>query len=63
MYDITTRFGRWKHENESSSAGEFLRNTNYSGVSGRLSFTTEGELDRRHSLYRVNHEKAEPIAE
>lgn len=59
FYDVATILSGWLQKNAIAGTGDFLRSIDYSGASGRIKFTSDGNLDRRHVHYRVNEGKLE----
>lgn len=54
FYDMATILEKYAQQHELMHLGEYLHSIDYSGVSGRIQFTSDGNLDRQHVLYRVH---------
>jgi branched-chain amino acid transport system substrate-binding protein len=53
FYDMTMLIEKHLQQHDIETLGEYLRLVDYSGASGRIRFTSDGNLDRQHVLYRV----------
>ena len=61
FYDISSLLGRWLQKNDAANAGEFLRSVDHSGAAGRIKFTSDGNLDRQHSLFTIKEGTVKPV--
>jgi branched-chain amino acid transport system substrate-binding protein len=53
FYDMAMILAKHLQQHDVVSLGEHLRSIDYSGVSAHMKFTTDGNLDREHVIYRV----------
>ncbi len=61
FYDTALLLGEYLRNHEVSSAAEYLSTVNYLGVSGAIKFTSQGNLDRDHMIWRVQGGRFEPV--